>query len=223
MTRPRFDEASASNWILSPRLSIQLYAQPLLSAGDYEDFKSSAPEDLRFCPLRHGPGRDPLPTRSRRPTSWLPAVGAPRSPSRTPISPGSRCGSTRRALGVPPRLDALPRVDTEPRQHANPGDFEMGRDLDNLMSAPADDVLMVKGELSLRALGRRYPRREAPHRGQDAIALPDPAPAPQATPAGHPRRPGTRGQASVRPFIPDRGRAGALPAALTGSPSRLLL
>ena len=30
------------NWLLSPKISIQLYAQPLLATGDYEEFKALA-------------------------------------------------------------------------------------------------------------------------------------------------------------------------------------
>jgi hypothetical protein len=38
------------NWTFAPRLSLQLYAQPLVSAGDYHDFKEFiAPRELQFA------------------------------------------------------------------------------------------------------------------------------------------------------------------------------
>ena len=41
------------NWLLSPNMSIQLYAQPFLATGDYEGFKAlSAAELVRLPDLR---------------------------------------------------------------------------------------------------------------------------------------------------------------------------
>jgi len=37
------------NWILSPKMSLQVYMQPLISVGDYWDFKEFAePKTLKF-------------------------------------------------------------------------------------------------------------------------------------------------------------------------------
>ena len=62
------------NWIFSPRLSLQLYAQPLVSRGAYAGFKElERARSFEF--LVYGPGADRLRRGDRAPTPWTPAGG----------------------------------------------------------------------------------------------------------------------------------------------------
>jgi hypothetical protein len=131
------------NWIFTPRLSLELYAQPLLSSGEYQEYKELAqPSSYDF--LLTGP----------------PAV-APDDPDRlrvTPATPGLahlefdnpnfslaslrgnavlrweyRPGSTIFFVWTQNRSD----TETD-------GSFRIGDGLDRLMSAPGNNVFLVK-------------------------------------------------------------------------------
>ncbi len=135
------------NLALSPKLSLQLYTQALLSAGDYPQIKElAAPRSYDF-PVY---GKD-IGTITRDPE--LPFYT---------IDPDADGEARAFRLAVPDfnfkslRVNAVLRYEfrpgsaaylvwTERRQDgANPGDPAFGRDLGNLFAAPADDVLMLK-------------------------------------------------------------------------------
>ena len=108
------------NWIFSPRLSLQLYAQPLVSRGAYAGFKElerarsfdflvygpgQVAYDAAADDLHRGPGPRQLgPVHVREPRLQL-QVAAPQH---------------RPALGVAPRLGSLRGVDPGPRELDEP-------------------------------------------------------------------------------------------------------
>ena len=135
------------NLALSPKLSLQLYTQALLSAGDYPQIKELAAPRTYDFPVY---GRD---------TGTI--TRDPELPFYT-IDPDADGEARPFRLAVPDfnfkslRVNAVLRwefrpgsaaylVWTERRQDGtNPGDPVFGRDLGDLFAAPADDVLMLK-------------------------------------------------------------------------------
>lgn len=135
------------NLALSPRLSLQLYTQALLSSGDYPQIKQlAAPRSYDF-PVY---GQD-LGTISRDPDQPFYV-----------IDPDGSGEARSFRLAVPDfnfkslRVNAVLRYEFRPGSAAylvwtqrrqdgqNPGDPGFGRDLADLFAAPADDVLMLK-------------------------------------------------------------------------------
>jgi hypothetical protein len=135
------------NVILSPTVSVQVYAQPLLAAGDYEGFK----ELLRtrsYSFLRYGSAASVL--------DYDPAA---RSYS---VDPDGAGGAAPFTFADPDfnlkslRLNAVFRWELKPgstfygvwtRQQqdvTNPGVFSPGRDARAMFGAPGDDVFLVK-------------------------------------------------------------------------------
>jgi hypothetical protein len=133
------------NWLLSPRLSVQVYMQPLVSVGDYTDFKALArPRTYDFVRFGRDRGLLAFDATSRRYT----------------VDPGD--GGAPFAFADPDfnfkslRLNAVLRWEWRPgsalyvvwteerRDFANPGELVFGRDFPRIFSAPADDVLLVK-------------------------------------------------------------------------------
>jgi hypothetical protein len=135
------------NLVLSPRLSLQLYTQALLSAGDYPDIKElAAPRTFDFPAY----GRD-VGTLTRDPAgaSYVidPDGGGPAAPFRI-ATPDFNVKALRANAVVRWEFrlgSALYLVWTQRRQdQAHPGDFVFGRDARDLFRAPSDDVFMVK-------------------------------------------------------------------------------
>ncbi len=135
------------NLVLTPRLSLQLYTQALLSNGDYPQIRElGAPRTYDFPVYGEEIGtiaRDPaLPFYDIDPDG----EGAGR-PFRIPV-PDFNFKSLR--VNAVLRWEFRPGsaayvVWTQRRQNsANPGDHAFGRDLSDLFGTPADDVLMVK-------------------------------------------------------------------------------
>jgi hypothetical protein len=108
------------NLALSPKLSLQLYTQALLSSGAYDAIRQlEAPRTYDFLPYT-GPLADPdFNLKSLRANAVL----------RWEFRPGS----TAYLVWTQRRQD--------PR---HPGDFSLGRDARALFGAPSDDVLLVK-------------------------------------------------------------------------------
>ena len=112
---------------MSPTLSLQLYAQPFVSAGDYGGFKElvngrSPDYDQRYAPFDLSPERDGNPNfnyRSFRTTNVL----------RWEYKPGS----TLFVVWQQGREDV-----------AQYGDFRFGRDFRDVFNVPARSVLLVK-------------------------------------------------------------------------------
>ena len=135
------------NLVLSPKLSLQLYTQALLSTGDYPEIKELAAPRTYDFPV-YGVDVGTLVARSRLPpTRSIPTAGGRRVRSGSPI-PDFNVKALRAnaVLRWEFRLgSAVYLVWTQRRQdQAHPGDFSFGRDLGNLFAAPGDDVLLVK-------------------------------------------------------------------------------
>ena len=137
---------SRVNVVLSPTVSLQAYIQPLVSVGDYGDIREfTRPRTYDFAAY----GRD---------------VGTltPTPAGRFAIDPDGPGPAQPFLIDDPDfnfkslRLNGIVRwewkpgstfyvVWTENRQNADhPGEYAFGRDLGDLFTAPADDVLMVK-------------------------------------------------------------------------------
>jgi hypothetical protein len=133
--------------ILSPRMSFQLFMQPLLAAGDYDGFKEFArPRTFDF--IQYGTAGSTLSHDGALRRYLADPDGAGEAPSFTINDPDFNFKSL--------RLNAVFRWEVRPgsnlyavwqRQQqnvANPGEFRFGRDASALFSAPGDDVFMVK-------------------------------------------------------------------------------
>jgi hypothetical protein len=135
------------NLALSPKLSLQLYTQALLSAGDYPQIKElAAPRTYDFPVYGRDIGsiaRDP-----ELPFYLIDPDGGGEAPAfRLPV-PDFNFKSLR--VNAVLRYEFRPGsaayvVWTQRRQDGrNPGDPSISRDLGDLFGAPADDVFMVK-------------------------------------------------------------------------------
>ena len=134
--------------ILTPKISMQVFMQPLLAAGDYSDFKElAAPRTFDF--FRYGLAGSALDfdAASRRFTVDPDgATGA--APAFTFDDPDFNLKSL--------RLNAVFRWEMKPgstfyavwtrqqQDFANPGVFAPGRDAGAMFRAPGDDVVLVK-------------------------------------------------------------------------------
>ncbi len=135
------------NWILSPRLSLQVYAQPLLSAGAYRGFKELArPRTFDFVrygtdggTLLYDPGArrytvDPDGAGSAAPFAFDdPDFNFKSLRVNAVFRWEWKLGSTIYAVWSQGRADL-----------ADPGRLALGRDASSLFHAPADDVFLVK-------------------------------------------------------------------------------
>jgi hypothetical protein len=145
LDQKQFSLQTRVNYVLSPKMSLQMYIQPLISVGDYVDFKEFArPRTFEFT--RYGIDRGTL-TRDV-------------AEKRYAVDPGD--GGVPFTFGDPDfnfkslRLNAIFRwewkpgstmyvVWTEQRQDlTHPGEFVFRRDFGTTFGAPADDVLMFK-------------------------------------------------------------------------------
>jgi hypothetical protein len=112
-----------ANYTIRPTLTLQVYAQPFVSAGAYSDFKElvngrARREDDRYAPFAHA-GDPNFNYRSFRTTNVL----------RWEYRPGSVLF----VVWQQGREDTLPY-----------GDFQFGRDLKGPFSTPATNVVLVK-------------------------------------------------------------------------------
>lgn len=135
------------NWILSPRLTVQVYAQPLLSNGDYFGFKElSAPR--RFAFARYGVDRGQIAFDAAGGAYRVDPDGGGPAPGFSFDDPNFNFKSLRvnAVLRWEWRLGStLFVVWTQNRSDdRNPGDFQLGRDVRALLRASGDDVLQVK-------------------------------------------------------------------------------
>ena len=135
------------NMILTPRLSIQVFAQPLLSAGDYTNLKELArPRSFDFLSYGTGIGElfyDPI-ARSYD----VDPDGAGAAPRFSFDDPDFNVKSL--------RVNAVFRWELKPgstfyavwtrqqQDFSHPGTFAPGRDAAAMAKAPGDDVILVK-------------------------------------------------------------------------------
>ncbi len=120
LTQTQVAMSTRASWVISPRMSFQLYVQPLLAAGDYWNFKAlAAPRTFEFDPVAAVPEDPDFNFKSLK--------------ANTVFRWEWRLGST------------LYVVWTEQRQDfSHPGRFRLGRDARAMLGAPADDVFMIK-------------------------------------------------------------------------------
>jgi hypothetical protein len=145
LDQTQFSLQTRVNYVLSPKMSLQVYLQPLVSVGDYTEFKEFArPRTFEFT--RYGIDRGSI--------SY--------HPSARQYSVDTGDGGTPFTFDDPDfnfkslRLNAIFRwewkpgstmyiVWTEQREDsAHPGEFAFRRDFSTTFDAPADDVLMFK-------------------------------------------------------------------------------
>jgi hypothetical protein len=134
--------------ILTPTISMQVFAQPLVAAGDYTDFRElAAPRTYDF--RRYAAGASSLLSYDAASSVYTvsPDVGAG-APAFTFDNPDFNLKSL--------RVNAVFRWEMKPgstlyvvwtRQQQDtryPGDFNLGRDAAAMLSAPGDDVVMAK-------------------------------------------------------------------------------
>jgi hypothetical protein len=145
LRQKEFSLQTRVNFVLSPKISLQIYMQPLVSVGDYEEFKELArPRTFEF--IRIGRDRGALAYDSTtRQYSVMPGDGG------IPFAFGNPNFNFKSL-----RLNAIFRwewrpgsamyfVWTEQRQDlAHPGEFAFGRDVSRIFRAPADDVILFK-------------------------------------------------------------------------------
>jgi hypothetical protein len=133
--------------ILSPRMSLQVFMQPLLASGDYVDFKELArPRTFDF--LQYGTDGSLLTyDESTRRYSVDPDADGP-APAFTFADPDFNFKSLR--VNTVFRWEVRPgsnlyAVWTRQQQDAaGPGEFRLGRDASALFRAPGDDAFLVK-------------------------------------------------------------------------------
>lgn len=135
------------NWILSPRMSLQVYTQPLISSGDYSSFKEfERPRGFQFA--RYGADRGAIAYDAQSGEYRVDPDGAGSAPVLTFGNPDFNFKSLRvnAVFRWEWRLGStLYVVWTQGRTNdAHPGDFELGRDVGDLLGAPGDDVFLVK-------------------------------------------------------------------------------
>jgi hypothetical protein len=136
-----------ANVILSPRVSIQVFAQPLISVGDYDDFKELA-QARTFDFLSYGSDIGELFYEADRDAYRVDPDGAGSAPSFTFGNPDFNLKSLRMNTVFrwePKPGSAFYAVWTRQQQDAtNPGTFWVGRDSSALFSAPSDDIFLIK-------------------------------------------------------------------------------
>jgi hypothetical protein len=144
LDQKEFNLQTRVNYVMSPKMSLQLYMQPLVSVGAYDEFKHLAePRTYDFSVYGRDTGvvaYDPV---TRRYT--VAATGG------QPFSfdnPDFNFKSLR--LNAIFRWEwrpgsAMYLVWTEQRQdNAHPGEFAFSRDLGRTFAAPANDVILFK-------------------------------------------------------------------------------
>ena len=133
------------DWIFSPRISLQAYLQPLIAVGAYSEFKELArPRSGSFNYF----GRDGSAISYGADGYTVDPDGAGPAPSFTFVDPDFNFKSLRGTVVF--RWEYRPGsafyiVWTQNRQDlANPGDFDFGRDLGDMVSAKGDNIFMIK-------------------------------------------------------------------------------
>jgi hypothetical protein len=145
LDQKEFSLQTRVNFVLSPKISLQVYMQPLVSVGRYDGFKELArPRTYDF--VRFGQDRgtvvhDPVP---RQYTVMPDDGGAPFSFDNPDFNFKSlRLNAIFRWEWRPG--SAMYFVWTEQREDAaRPGQFALGRDVRGIFGAPADDVILFK-------------------------------------------------------------------------------
>lgn len=133
------------NWIFTPKLSLQLYLQPFLAVGAYDEFKELAmPKSYEYNVF--GDGESTIDFYNGRYTVDPDGPG-PASDFSFP-NPDFNLKSLRGTIVL--RWEYMPGstlyfVWTQNRaDFSHPGDFNFGRDMSDLLTAPGDNIFLVK-------------------------------------------------------------------------------
>ncbi len=133
------------NWIFTPRLSLQVYLQPFIAVGKYDRFKQlNKPRTYDY--LVFGENGSTIVERDGQ-YSVDPDGSGP-APSFSLSSPDFNYKSMRGTAVLrwefrPGSLFYL--VWTQNRaDYSHPGDFSLGRDLGTLLTAPGDNIFLIK-------------------------------------------------------------------------------
>jgi hypothetical protein len=145
LDQKEFSLQTRVNYVMSPKMSLQVYMQPLVSVGHYTGFKQFArPRTFDFVSL-DGAGGSLALDEDKREYLATPADGGRSFHFQDPDFnfKSLRLNAIFRWEYRPG--SALYLVWTEQREdHAHPGQFALSRDLGSTFSAPANDVLMFK-------------------------------------------------------------------------------
>ena len=135
------------NWTFNPRLSLQLYLQPLLAVGKYDQFKELArPKEYEYNLF--GEGGSTISYSDADEEYTVDPDGPGPAPAFYFGNPDFNFKSLRGTIVL--RWEYLPEsilyfVWTQNRaDEANPGDFNFSRDLGNLFTAPGDNIFLIK-------------------------------------------------------------------------------
>jgi hypothetical protein len=133
--------------IVSPKISLQVFMQPLIAAGDYDGFKELArPRTFDF--FQYGTAASSIAFDAADRVYTVDADGAGASESFTFDDPDFSLRSL--------RANAVFRWEMKPgsafyavwtrlqKDESNPGVFRAGRDLRDMFGAPGDDVILFK-------------------------------------------------------------------------------
>ncbi len=133
------------NWTFTPKLTLQLYLQPFLAVGQYDEFKELA-QPSSFNYNIYGEGSSTI---SFTDDNYYVDPDGPGPASEFSFNnPDFNFKSFRGTMVL--RWEYLPGsliyfVWTQNRaDFANPGDFSLRRDLGDLFSAPGDNIFMIK-------------------------------------------------------------------------------
>jgi len=135
------------NWTFNPRLSLQLYLQPLLAAGKYDRFKELARPKKYEYNLFGEDGSTISYSDSAEEYKVDPDGQGP-APDFLFDNPDFNLKSLRGTIVL--RWEYLPGsilyfVWTQNRaDEANPGDFNLRRDMGDLFTAPGDNIFLIK-------------------------------------------------------------------------------
>lgn len=133
------------NWTLTPKLTIQLYLQPFMAVGKYDDFKELAkPRSYQYN--LYGEGESLIEYRDG--FYHVDPDGPGPASEFSFYNPNFNLKSLRGTMVF--RWEYHPGsilyfVWTQNRaDYSNPGDFSFGRDLSDLFTAPGDNIFLVK-------------------------------------------------------------------------------
>jgi hypothetical protein len=133
------------NWIFTPKLSLQLYLQPFIAVGKYDQFKELAqPKAYEYHVFGDAPSTvayadekytiDPDGQGPAKPFSfWNPDFNMKSLRGTVVLRWEYFPGSLVYLVWTQNRAD-----------YANPGDFRLGRDFGDLMRAPGDNIFLIK-------------------------------------------------------------------------------
>jgi hypothetical protein len=133
------------NWTFTPKLTLQLYVQPFLAVGQYDEFKELA-QPSSFDYNIFGEGNSTI---SFTDDNYYVDPDGPGPATEFSFdNPDFNYKSFRGTMVL--RWEYLPGsliyfVWTQNRaDFSNPGDFNLRRDLGDLFSAPGDNIFMIK-------------------------------------------------------------------------------